>query len=99
METKGFYIQAIRDALMNTTLDSSDKMVDIFNIEAEKWYSGEMEIELTNIIEEKLGRLTLIRIGRNVIKRNSEQIMKTGYASIYDYFKELNPRYPDPNYL
>lgn len=93
MELKGFYIIAIRDAVMNPTMLFADQLFDISNIDPQGWYPGEIEIQLENIIEKKLGKLTLIRIGRSIIKRNRDFILTAGYSAPEEYFREIDYRY------
>ncbi len=97
METKGLFILAVRDVLMNPQLVLGENVEKFLDIKPDEWYPGQLQIELTDIIEKKLGRLNLLRLGRNIVQKRKESIREDGFKSPLGYFKEIYTRYLDDN--
>lgn len=93
METKGFNILAVRDVLMNPYLVLGDRAEKFLDIKPDDWYPGKLQIELTDIIETKLGKLNLVRIGRNIVQKRRKEILAAGIKDPLDYFKNIYNRY------
>ena len=93
MEAKGFYITTILNALMNPSLIFPNYQSELVLVKPDDWYPGQLQIELTDVIEKKFGKQTLMRIGRKIIQNSKDRIKADGYTNPLDYFKDIDKRY------
>ncbi len=97
MEVKGFFIVSVRDVLLNPYVVLGEDTEKFLQVDPNAWYPGQYYIKITDIIEQKLGKINLVRLGRNIVQKRREAIKAAGYKTPLEYFKNIYNRYLQDN--